>query len=123
MYVVLLLLIKELQAGKNSSIITSERGGGRMSTAKKLIIDNLSNIPDDIQDEFEVMENLYKLLRFRKSQRSVAENGGYTTDEVRKMFQKKHEERTIRGTDVIIHEVHNSAKLSRQTTTRTEYVK
>lgn len=66
-----------------------------MSTAKKLIIDNLSNIPDDIQDEFEVMENLYKLLRFKKSQQSVAENGGYTTDEVRKMFQKKHEERTI----------------------------
>ena len=47
-----------------------------MSTAKKLIIDNLSNIPDDIQDEFEVMENLYKLLRFRKSQQSVAENEG-----------------------------------------------
>lgn len=54
-----------------------------MSTAKKLIIDNLSNIPDDIQDEFEVMENLYKLLRFKKSQQSIAENGGYTTDEVR----------------------------------------
>lgn len=87
--------IKGLQAGKNSSIITNKKGGGRMSTAKKLIIDNLSNIPDDIQDEFEVMENLYKLLRFRKSQRSVAENGGYTTDEVRKMFQEKHEERTI----------------------------
>lgn len=66
-----------------------------MSTAKKLIIDNLSDIPDDIQDEFEVMENLYKLLRFKKSQQSIAENGGYTTDEVRKMFQEKHEERTI----------------------------
>lgn len=38
-----------------------------MSTAKKLIIDNLSNIRDDIQDEFEVMENLYKLLRFKKA--------------------------------------------------------
>lgn len=50
--------------------------------AKKLIIDSLSEIPDDIQDEFEVMENLYKLLRFKKSQQSVAENGGYTTDEV-----------------------------------------
>ena len=66
-----------------------------MSTAKQLIIDNLSNISDDIQDEFEVMENLYKLLRFKKSQQSIAENGGHTTDEVRKMFQKKREERTI----------------------------
>lgn len=72
-----------------------------MSSAKKLIIDTLSNIPYDIQDEFGVMENLYKLLRFKKNQQSVAENGGYTTDEVRKIFQKKHE-------------VHNSAKLSRQ---------
>lgn len=57
-----------------------------MSTAKKLIIDNLSTIPDDIQDELKVMKNLYKLLRFKKSRQSVAENEGYTTDEVRKMF-------------------------------------
>ena len=48
-----------------------------------------------IQDEFEVMENLYKLLRFKKSQQSITEYGGHTTDEVRKMFQKKREERTI----------------------------
>ena len=76
-----------------------------MSTAKQLIIDNLSDISDGIQDEFEVMENLYKLLRFKKSQQSITEYGGHTTDEVRKMFQKKYlypmvlfpkyEERTI----------------------------
>ena len=42
-----------------------------MSTAKQLIIDNFSDISDDIQDEFEVMENLYKLLRFKKSQQSI----------------------------------------------------
>ena len=47
-----------------------------MSTAKQLIIDNLSDISDDIQDEFEVMENLYKLLRFKKSQQSITEYGG-----------------------------------------------
>lgn len=66
-----------------------------MSTAKQLIIDNLSNISDDIQDEFEVIENLYKLLRLKKSQQSVAENGGHTTDEVRKMFQMSKEERKV----------------------------
>ena len=59
-----------------------------MSTAKQLIIDNLSDISDGIQDEFEVMENLYKLLRFKKSQQSITEYGG-------QMFQKKREERTI----------------------------
>ena len=46
-----------------------------MSTAKQLIIDNLSDISDGIQDEFEVMENLYKLLRFKKSQQSITEYG------------------------------------------------
>ena len=49
-----------------------------MSTAKQLIIDNLSDISDDIQDEFEVMENLYKLLRFKKSQQSITEYGRST---------------------------------------------
>lgn len=66
-----------------------------MSTEKQLIIDNLSDISDDIQDEFEVMENLYKLLCFKRSQQTIAANGGHTTDEIRKMFHKKHDERTI----------------------------
>lgn len=66
-----------------------------MSTAKQLIIDNLSNISDDIQDEFEVLENLYKLFRLKKSQQSVAENGGHTTDKVRKMFQKPSERKVF----------------------------
>lgn len=54
-----------------------------MSIAKQVIIENLSNIPDDIQDEFEVIENLYKLLRYRKSKESIEQNGGHTTDEVK----------------------------------------
>ena len=66
-----------------------------MSIAKQVIIENLSNIPDDIQDEFEVMENLYKLLRYRKSKESIEQNGGHTTDEVRSIFQKKFAERKM----------------------------
>lgn len=66
-----------------------------MSTAKQMIIDNLSNISDDIQDEFEVMENLYKLLRYQKSMQSIKENGGHSSEEVRMMFQKKHAERKL----------------------------
>lgn len=61
-----------------------------MSTAKQMIIDNLSNISDDLQDEFEVMENLYKLLRYQKSVQSIQENGRYSSEEVRKWFQEKH---------------------------------
>ena len=41
------------------------------------------------------IENLYKLLRLKKSQQSVAENGGRTTDEVLKMFHKSSEERKV----------------------------
>ena len=55
-----------------------------MSTAKQLIIDNLSDISDGIQDEFEVMENLYKLLRFKKSQQSITEYNGRSTQNVSK---------------------------------------
>ncbi|MCH5266671.1 MAG: hypothetical protein J1F02_12285 [Lachnospiraceae bacterium] len=66
-----------------------------MSTAKQLILESLSGIPDDIQDEFEVMENLYKLLRYRKSKQSIASNGGQSTEDVRAMFQQKHEERKM----------------------------
>lgn len=58
-----------------------------MSIAKQVIIENLSNIPDDIQDEFEVIENLYKLLRYRKSKESIEQNGGYTTDEVKSVLR------------------------------------
>ena len=58
-----------------------------MSIAKQVIIENLSNIPDDIQDEFEVIENLYKLLRYRKSKESTNQNGGHTTDEVKNVLR------------------------------------
>ena len=51
-----------------------------INKVKQLIIDNLSDISDDIQDEFEVMENLYKLLRFKKSQQSIAENALFETN-------------------------------------------
>ncbi len=59
-----------------------------MSNAKQLIIKNLSDISDDIQDEFEILENLYKLLRLEKSRRSVQEEGSYSTDEARQYFQE-----------------------------------
>ena len=59
-----------------------------MSNAKQIIINQLSIISDDIQDEFEVLENLYKLLRLERSRQSVEENGSYSTDEVRQYFKK-----------------------------------
>lgn len=66
-----------------------------MSDAKQLIIENLSAISDDIQDEFEVIENLYKLLRYQKSKQAITNNGGHSTEDVRNMFQQKHAERKM----------------------------
>lgn len=64
--------------------------GEKMSTAKQSIINRVSVMSDGIQDEFEILENLYKLLKLEKSRQSVKEEGGYSTEEVRKYFQKKH---------------------------------
>lgn len=61
-----------------------------MSTAKQQILNHLSEIPDDIQDEFEVLENLYKLLKLERSRQSIKEYGTYSTDEIRNHFQQKH---------------------------------
>ena len=61
-----------------------------MSHAKQMIIKNLSDISDDIQDEFEILENLYKLLKLEKSRHSVQEEGSYSTDEARQYFQERH---------------------------------
>lgn len=55
-----------------------------MSTAKAIVMDKLNMIPDDIQDEIEVLEGLYKQFKLEKSRASVLEHGVLTTDEVRR---------------------------------------
>ena len=44
-----------------------------------------------MQDEFEILENLYKLLRLEKSRQSVKEGRIYSTDEVRRHLMCKKE--------------------------------
>ena len=38
-----------------------------MSTAKQIVMNDLLNISDDVQDEFEVLEGLYKSIKLEKS--------------------------------------------------------
>lgn len=59
-----------------------------MSTAKVMILNMLNDIPDDIQDETEILESLYKLMKLEKSRQSVQEKGTLSTDEVRAYFAK-----------------------------------
>lgn len=42
-----------------------------MSTAKQIVMNDLLNISDDVQDEFEVLEGLYKSIKLEKSRKSV----------------------------------------------------
>ncbi|MBR4574389.1 MAG: hypothetical protein IKO16_05725 [Lachnospiraceae bacterium] len=60
-----------------------------MSTAKALVMDKLNMIPDDIQDEVEVLEGLYKQLKLERSKRSVNAYGTLSTDEVRKHVNER----------------------------------
>ncbi len=62
-----------------------------MSTAKQIIMDDLLNISDDIQDEFEILESLYKMVKLEQSRKSARENGTLTTEEVRAHFARKHD--------------------------------
>ena len=44
-----------------------------------------------MQDEFETLENLYKLLRLEKSRQLVKEGRIYSTDEVRRYLMSRKE--------------------------------
>jgi biopolymer transport protein ExbB/TolQ len=62
-------------------------GSGYMSVAKEAIISSLAGISDDIQDEFEVLECLYKNLRLEESRKSAREEGTLSTDDVRNKIE------------------------------------
>ena len=66
-----------------------------MSTAKVMILNMLNDIPDDIQDETEILESLYKLMKLEKSRQSVQEKGTLSTDEVRAYFAQKHKKDAV----------------------------
>lgn len=60
-----------------------------MSIAKEKIINELNAIPDDMDDELEVINNLYHRVRLKYSKESVEKYGTFSTDEVREYFTAK----------------------------------
>ena len=54
-------------------------------------MNELLNISDDIQDEFEVLESLYKIVKLEQSRKSAKEEGTLSTEEIRAHFARKHE--------------------------------
>ena len=55
-----------------------------MSIAKELVMNKLYEIPDDLQDETEVLEGLYKLPKLERSKISAETEGTLSTSDVRK---------------------------------------
>lgn len=66
-----------------------------MSTAKQMVMNELLNVSDDVQDEFEVLESLYKLVKLEQSRKSAAEEGTLATEDVRAHFSRKHEKNEV----------------------------
>ncbi|NLG05422.1 MAG: hypothetical protein GX567_16610 [Clostridia bacterium] len=60
-----------------------------MSTAKTLLLNELNEMPDEIDDEFQIIENLYKVLKLKKSQQSVEQYGALSTEQVREHFSNE----------------------------------
>ena len=60
-----------------------------MSTAKSSVLNMMDSIPDDVQDELEIIESLYKMIRLEQSRRSVKSNGTLSTQDVREHFFNK----------------------------------
>jgi len=66
-----------------------------MSEAKSVIIENLSLISDSETDEFVVLEDLYKLMKLRKSQISAETDGTLSTNEVKEYFYRKRQGKEV----------------------------
>ena len=62
-----------------------------MSDAKKHVLNALNDISDDIDDEIEVVNNLYHRLRLDEGRKAVADGNSFSTDDVRKYFAQKRQ--------------------------------
>lgn len=61
-----------------------------MSIAKELVMNKVYEISDDLQDEMEVLEGVYKLLKLERSKRSAETEGTLSTNDVREYFSGRH---------------------------------
>lgn len=66
-----------------------------MSIAKEAVMNKLYEIPDDLQNEIEVVEGLYKLIKLEQSKTSAEIEGTLSTDDVRAYFLNKHKKEAV----------------------------
>ena len=66
-----------------------------MSKAKELVLNKLYELPDNLQDEMEVIESLYKLIKLEKSKMSAETDGTLSTDDAKEYFANKHKKEAV----------------------------
>ena len=66
-----------------------------MSTAKQIVMNDLLNISDDVQDEFEVLEGLYKSIKLEKSRKSAINIGTLSSHDVSSYFSTKYKKNEV----------------------------
>jgi len=66
-----------------------------MSIAKESVMNKLYEIPDNLQNEMEVIEGLYKLIKLENSKMSAEADGTLSTNDVREYFASKHKKETF----------------------------
>jgi hypothetical protein len=73
---------------------TSRKEVRFMSIAKANVYNRLNAISDDIQDEIEILEGIFKQIKLEKSRQSIKEQGTMSTDDVRLYFANKYKKET-----------------------------
>ena len=67
-----------------------------MSEAKLQVMEMLRQVPDTVADEFQVVDDLYKLLKLQKSQEAVRRGETMTTSEVREYFDERRRRTAVK---------------------------
>lgn len=66
-----------------------------MSMAKEFVMNKLYEIPDDLQNEMEVIESLYKLIKLENSKVSAETYGTLSTNDAREYFANRHKNKAV----------------------------
>ena len=66
-----------------------------MSRAKETVLYALNEVPENVDDEIEVINTLYHNVRLSMSRQAVTDGNVYSTDDVRDYFTKKRQRVTM----------------------------
>ena len=66
-----------------------------MNPAKMHVFDELNAIPESVDNEIEILDQLYHRIRLQASRESASRDGVFTTDEVRAHFRNRRERRVV----------------------------